>query len=559
MKINNLTAHVIIEELIRLGVDYFCIAPGSRSTPLTYEIALRKELRDIVHYDERGLAFHALGYAKATKKPAVIIITSGSSLANVFPAVIEAHYSQTPLIILSADRPHELIDCGSNQAIDQTKFFHTYTTWHSDLPLCDENLPFSSICSTIDYAYAKAILGPVHLNCHFREPFLEDVKVKDEDEYKSWSKKSTPYSHFSDQNFSSTLDAKLNLPKKGAIILGKDVEESDLLSILDLARNLKYPIFPDILAPKSPLLLDQTVENYEAIIKAQNKLSFDCILQFGHAYLSKALLVRLKATPPAHYHIITKTLKRSDPNHLPSSTYVMTPNSFCKSLLKETPQEDSSWSSFWLKNDKTISTFLNSYFKNSDTLTEPSTLQSTISCSKKDQAFYIASSMPIRDALTFGACPHPIKIFCNRGASGTDGNLATAFGISQGEDKPITIVIGDVAFLYDLNSLALIEEIQHPPTIIVINNLGCGVFSFLPIAERKEIFERYFHAKHSFEFEGAALQFHLDYFRPQTNAELKKLLSEKRSRGALIEVKTQASENFSLHKKIEREIQDALA
>ena len=250
-------------------------------------------------------------------------------------------------------------------------------------------------------------------------------------------------------------------------------------------------------------------------------------------------------------------MRRSDPNHLPSTTHVMSSEDFCSRVSKV--KNPTVWLDYWTKSDHKISKFLNAYFEKSLALTEPSTLKSVFTNAKENDVFYIASSMPIRDALTFGACSAPVRIYCNRGASGTDGNLATAFGISQGADKPITVVIGDVAFLYDLNSLAMVQEIKHPPTIIVINNSGCGVFSFLPIAKKKEIFNRYFHAEHPFEFEGAALQFNLEYFNPQTNAELQKAISSKRSKGALIEVTTTAAENFSLHKTIESEIQNALA
>ncbi|MCH9633085.1 MAG: 2-succinyl-5-enolpyruvyl-6-hydroxy-3-cyclohexene-1-carboxylate synthase [Chlamydiae bacterium] len=557
MKVHNFKAHVIIEELIRLGVDYFCIAPGSRSTPLTYEVAIKKELNDLIHYDERGLAFHALGYAKATNKPAVIVITSGSSLANVFPAVIEAHYSSVPLIILSGDRPHELIDCGSNQAIDQVKFFQKYVEWQSDLPLCDNKLPIASICSTVDFAYSKANLGPVHLNCHFREPFLQDEDVLDEKEYQSWKSKTVPYCNYSKSHLTSKLCTPPDLPEKGAIILGKEVEEDDLLPIIELSKKLEYPIFSDILAAKSPKLTGLTIENYETIIKSNSEISFDCILQFGHAYLSKALLQRLKNSPPLEYHLISKTLRRSDPNHLSSTTHIMSSQDFCGcfSQLKAS----STWIDFWKSSDHKISKFLNSYFENSKSLTEPSTLKTVFANAKENDIFYIASSMPIRDALTFGASPMPIKIFCNRGASGTDGNLATAFGVSQGADKPVTIVIGDVAFLYDLNSLAMIEEIKHPPTIVVINNSGCGVFSFLPISNQKEIFKRYFQAEHPFVFKGAAEQFNLEYSNPQTNEELQEALTNRNSKGSLIEITTMATENFTLHKTIESEVQNALA
>ncbi len=557
MKVNNLSGQIIIEELHRLGVDYFCIAPGSRSTPLTCAVAFRDDLQDFVHYDERGIAFHALGYAKATHKPAVIIITSGSSLANVFPAVIEAHYSRIPLIILSGDRPFELIDCGSNQAIDQVKFYNQYVSWQASIPLCDEKLPIGSICSTLGYAYAKSFEGPVHLNCHLREPFLIDQEVSSE-EYERWKNQTGPQCHFSPIELKYNPKQLPSLPARGAIILGREVEEEDLEPIIELSKKLQYPIFADVLAAQSRALLGKTIENYEAIIKAKKDLKFDCILQFGHTFISKTLLLNLKKTPPKEYFLISSKLRRSDPNHLPSKHICAEVNDFCKATLSQPVEEDLSWLQFWKFSDQKVSTFLTQFFNKHTHLSEPLTLRSVFQNAKENQLFYIALSMPIRYALAYGDCPHPVKIYNNRGASGMDGNLATAFGISQGADAPITIVIGDATFLYDLNSLAMIQEMKHPPTIVVLNNYGCEIFSYLPIAEKKEIYRRYFHAEHSFTFEGAATQFKLSYFLPTTHAELCEVLQQPLGQAKLIEVQSSSSENVSFHKQLDSEIANAL-
>ncbi len=559
MKKTNLYAHVIIEELLRHGVDYFCLAPGSRSTPLVYEVAQQKAVRDFIHYDERGLAFHALGVAKATQKPAVIIITSGSSLANVFPAVIEAYYSQIPLILLSGDRPFELIDSGSNQAIEQANFFHKYALWHADIPLCDDKLPLSSICSTLGYALAKARKGFVHLNCHFREPFLQQDPVYNLEEYQRWEARKTPYCSFPQEIKSPPEHIEFQVSSSSVIILGKEVESKDLLAISQLAQKFNLPIFADILSKGSTKDHPFIIHNYETLLKNHPELKMETVLQFGHTFLSKTLLLHLKKNPPKQYLLISNHLKRSDPNHLASETYSSDISLFCDKLcLSLNPSNDSSFLDLLKNQDRKISNFLNNYFTKNTLLTEPFVLRHVLDSNACNNPLYIASSMPIRDAQFFGDT-HSSFIYCNRGASGTDGNLATAFGISQGRNQPITVVIGDVAFLYDLNSLAQIQEMDHPPTIIVINNAGCGIFSFLPIAEKKEIYKRYFHAEHSFRFEGAALQFKLDYFAPKSTQEFKSAIAEKTNRAKLIEVGTVSSENLQLHKALDQEMTYALA
>lgn len=162
----------LVEQLVALGCDFFCIAPGSRSTPLVMAVASNPKAKSIVAHDERSLGFFALGYAKATQKPVAVIVTSGTAVANLFPAVVEASTDHVPLIILSADRPTELRGLGANQAIDQVKIFGSYTRHFFDL---SPQMPTQFILNQVREAFIKSVHplpGPVQLNCQFREPFL---------------------------------------------------------------------------------------------------------------------------------------------------------------------------------------------------------------------------------------------------------------------------------------------------------------------------------------------------------------------------------------------------
>src|SRR3989338_6966650 len=158
---------MIVEQLINSGCDFFCIAPGSRSTPLVLEVAANPKAKHVIAHDERSLGFFALGYAKATRKPVAIIVTSGTAVANLFPAVIEASLDHVPLIILSADRPVELRNIGANQTIDQVKIFGNYVRYFFDMT------PEGSASQVREAALRSQfpIPGPVQLNCQFREPF----------------------------------------------------------------------------------------------------------------------------------------------------------------------------------------------------------------------------------------------------------------------------------------------------------------------------------------------------------------------------------------------------
>lgn len=165
----------MIGQLFELGCELFCIAPGSRSTPLTVAVANHPKAKSMITHDERSLGFFALGYAKATQKPAAVIVTSGTAVANLFPAVIESSLDHVPLIILSADRPAELRDLGANQTIDQVKLFGGYVRYFFDFPAPTQAISPDFVCSQTRQAYLQAIHplpGPVHLNCQFREPLF---------------------------------------------------------------------------------------------------------------------------------------------------------------------------------------------------------------------------------------------------------------------------------------------------------------------------------------------------------------------------------------------------
>lgn len=555
----NLAAHVIIEELCRQGVEYFCLAPGSRSTPLVYEIAQNKKVTDFVFYDERALAFHALGYGKAKKKPAVIVITSGTALANLYPAVIEAYMTQTPMIILSADRPIELYDCGANQTINQTHFFQSYVKWSLDLALCDEKLPTQFLASTASYAYQKATSGPVHLNCRFREPFLIEQKVEDEKGFLNWQKTTAPHNRFI-----STSDkvepTHLNLSSNGIIILGQETKSQDLVEITKLAQKLQYPIFADILAPSDPILTPFKIHNFDALLKRKEHLpAVESILQFGHTYLSSPLLKATKNWPLKDFIFISPYEKRSDPNHLPSRTYLTEAKIFCQNAsISKDYLPSLKWLKYWIELDQEIKAKKQGFFNEEQELSEPCFFNALANHLKSDNLLYISSSLPIRDAQNGCITKNHPQIFANRGASGIDGNLATAFGISQALDKKIIIVVGDATFLYDLNALGQIKDLKHPPTIYIINNFGCGIFKMLPIANKQEIFDRYFLNPHSYEFQGAAKQFQCDYQCVDTIDQLNVVLQTKWLKPTLIEIQVNAQTSFLVRKKIQEQLDATL-
>lgn len=165
--INTLWAELLVEELVRQGVTSFHISPGSRSAPLALAVAGNPRAQATIHFDERGTAFHALGQAVSTGRPAVLVCTSGTAVANFLPAIVEAAQAHVALIVLTADRPSEMQDTGSNQTIDQTRIFGTYAKWACQLPAPTTDVPPEFILTTVDqavYRCTRSAAGPVHID-----------------------------------------------------------------------------------------------------------------------------------------------------------------------------------------------------------------------------------------------------------------------------------------------------------------------------------------------------------------------------------------------------------
>lgn len=558
-------SHAIVDQLIQHKITHFCLSPGSRSTPLALAIADHPEARHCVHFDERGTGYYALGIAKATGIPAVIITTTGTATANLFPALIEASHSKTPLILLTADRPHELRDCGADQTCDQTKIFGDYVRWYSDLSPPTPHLPERYIATTIAQAIHRATQyhpGPVHLNCPFREPLFTLSPP---------SFKSLPPTHylpstttFAPENLEEWATFFQNTPR-GLLVTGGLPPSQEVMPILELASLMQWPILPDILSQVRTVPPSyEVIRYYDALLKAQtdSQLKPDFILHIGDLLSSKTLSLWLKSLGELPYLHIANHPLRQDPHHLVTHRITGNPAHFFKSLLPLLEQRiRSHWIEAWKLPSETIAQNLEPHFSQLTLLTEAGIAHSLSNALSPHFALFLANSMPIRDANQFFFPKNPIgPIFCNRGVSGIDGNIATAIGVAQGVQKPTCAVLGDLSFLHDLNSLALLRQASEPVIFIVINNHGGALFSFLPIAQRKDILEEFFIASHPYHFQHAAELFQLPYFKPQNVKDWEILAQDLRDNpcSAIIEIETHRAENLRCHQEINQSVQKCL-
>ena len=568
---NRLWAHLIVEELLRCGVDFFCVAPGSRSTPLVAALAANEKARRLIHFDERGTAFAALGHARATQRPAAWITTSGTAVANGLPAVVEAATDGVPMVLLTADRPPELRQTGANQTIDQPDIFGDYVRWRFDLPAPDPGIDPAMVLTTVDqaaYRAGRTPQGPVHLNLMFREPFLSDPE--DEDVLSgpfSWVHGDKPYTSYAATK--PAVDAleiyrlleTLRPVRRGLVVAGRLASRKQGEAVLRLAGTLGWPLLPDV---GSQVRLGADSKNlathYDALLAGDSfALSHapEAVVHVGGRALSKRLEQFLARSRPDPYVVVRENPFRLDPAHRVTHSVEVDVLDFCAALVRaateDPPAMDPSWTAGWREASEEVGRHLDGIL--SGVPNEPFVARVVSKNVPQGHGLVAASSMPVRDLDTYAAADGaPVPIAANRGASGIDGTVATAAGFARGLGRPVTLLIGDLALLHDLNSLAMLRDVHV--IIVALNNDGGGIFSFLPIAGQGEFFEPYFGTPHGVGFEPAARMFGLRYEHPGTTEEFVEAYGSACARGSstLIEVNTDREENVALHRRILEEV-----
>ncbi|MFT4551558.1 MAG: 2-succinyl-5-enolpyruvyl-6-hydroxy-3-cyclohexene-1-carboxylate synthase [Chlamydiales bacterium] len=572
-KLNQLWSELIIEELIRCGVGIFVLSPGSRCSPLTAAVASNSQAKSIMHYDERGAAFFALGYARATMKPAVLICTSGSAVANYFPAVTEASQDNIPLFVLSADRPPELLGCGANQAIKQERIFGEYSRAFFQIPCPDANIAPEFVLTTIDQAYYRSIRGPrgpVHVNCNFREPLepLFDYSMWKETppSLSTWRDRLSPYttyfhpvlkpSHFSLE----FLHSELNRSQKGLIVVGKLDKKEDQQAVRKLASSLCWPVFSDLTSGLrfAKDFLESIPFYDQALLGIEGFPEPDFVLHIGGQSVSKRLAQFLKKLKMGKVVRVVDHPFRIDPDHILTHRIEADISEFCNELLLHCEPRPSEI----LEDLKNLSALIESVLEEEgqESLHEVAVARLIAQNISDGAGLFLASSLSIRHMDMFASCSREIEIAANRGCSGIDGTIASAAGFARALGNPVTLLIGDLACLHDLNSLVLLRNSPFPVTVVVVNNDGGGIFSFLPIAKCENIFEEFFETPHELSFLHAAKMFDLGYLHAKNCDSFAEGYRNAISSGksSVIEVFSECRGNRETHRDLQEKIKEAL-
>ncbi|GAE94022.1 2-succinyl-5-enolpyruvyl-6-hydroxy-3-cyclohexene-1-carboxylic-acid synthase [Gracilibacillus boraciitolerans JCM 21714] len=566
--ISSLTKYVgnFVDQLYQSGVRHIVISPGSRSTPLSLTFAEYNRFQIWVDIDERSAGFFGLGIAKETKEAVVLVCSSGTAAANYFPAIIEAYYSRTPLIVLTADRPHELRDVGAPQAIDQIKLYGNYVNWFHEMALPEEtDHVLQYVRNHADRAVKKStdlVKGPVHLNFPFREPLIPDFSLSD-----IWGGEDSRFlMHYRandtrlDKHTLADIYEKLRSKQKGMIVCGP--HDSPVLAkhILLLAEAWNIPVLADPLS----LLRDirggneTVIESYDSILKSskvRDRLEVDFILRFGAMPVSKSFL-QLVQERNIEQFIVDEEISYRNPSINGGAHYIYgEPIAIADQLTQLPLSFDLNWLAFWQDLNRETKDILRS---DQSLLTEGTAVQGIQSSIPIKSTLFVGNSMPIRDVDTFWfTSDKEVTIVANRGANGIDGILSTALGTAA-TGKHVTLLVGDISFLHSINGLLMTQNYDFNLTIVLINNQGGGIFSFLPQAkEDNSHYELLFGTPQNISMEKVAALYEIEFELVTDWTQYQEALNRSYQNGgvSLIEVQTVRNENVSWHQSKWQEVE----
>jgi 2-succinyl-5-enolpyruvyl-6-hydroxy-3-cyclohexene-1-carboxylate synthase len=516
----SLTAYIaaFVSELLSSGVTDVVVSPGSRSTPMAMVMAEHPVLNVHIHVDERSAAFFALGIAKATNRPVAILCTSGTAAANYFPAIVEARYARIPLIVLTADRPHELREVGAPQAIDQIHLYGSHVKWFVDMSLpekSDEIIRYArTVCARATAIATQAPFGPVHLNFPFREPLIPKLDEQ------MFQLNERPLGYVKVHNGDLTIDQHqlaeiaelLTGKEKGIIVCGNIADNHFAKAVIALAKSLNFPILADPLSQlrSGSHCFENIIESYDTFLRNQDAKAFlkpDVVLRFGAMPISKALTIFLKENVDAEQFVIDGGGGWRDPAALSTEMIYCNETIFCEQLL---PYADRKSSTEYLENWKRINNLTKENMtpvRDITQLSEGRLFYQLADMVPEGATLFVGNSMPIRDLDSFFLNnDKSIKVMANRGANGIDGTVSTALGAAL-YSKSLYLILGDLTFFHDLNGLIAAKLYSIDIHIILVNNNGGGIFSFLPQSDHPKNFERLFGTPLDLDFELAVRMF----------------------------------------------------
>jgi 2-succinyl-5-enolpyruvyl-6-hydroxy-3-cyclohexene-1-carboxylate synthase len=545
----------VVDDLVRFGMEHACVSPGSRSTPIALALWRHPHVDVYVHLDERASAFFALGLAKATGRPVAVTCTSGTAVAELFPAVVEAWMSRTTLVLLTADRPPELRGVGSNQSIDQPGIFGSYVRASIDAPVPGVE-PDGGRWHELVVEAMRASMGPppgpIHLNLPFREPLVpRDVTLP------AAEPSGTEHAIVSapEPEEVEALRGEIASTDRGVILAGS-MRESPA-TLVALSRRSRWPLIAEPTSGhRSPgaLSAGQFLLAHERFRSSHTP---DVVLQFGAAPMSRAGLELVRRAG---------TLLIADQDHLiadPHRKASRTVHAEAAALEAELtsalePRVETRWWHAWLEADTVARVAVDEELDRHDEPTEGRVARDLAASLPDDSTLVVGSSMPVRDLDAYMLPRDGLRVLANRGASGIDGFVSTALGVAASGARTAAYC-GDLTLLHDVGSLLWSARRGHDAVFVVPNNDGGVIFSFLEQSALPE-FEELFTTPHGLDLAYICAAAEAGHTRVERAADLAPTVERARAAGGVhvVEVPIDREENVWRHAEVQAAVEEAL-
>lgn len=569
----------LVAEWCDRGLTDAVLCPGSRNTPITLALSAEPRMRVHVVLDERAAGFLALGFARATGRPAVLTCTSGSAPAHFHPAVLEADLAAVPMLVLTADRPPELQGVLAPQTTIQRDLYGGAVRWYCEPgpPAAGSEPWWADLAHDALGRSCGERPGPVHLNLAFREPLVptgwsvstvhdsrdEPLRspVRSTQDDVAQAATGNPW-QLTDEDLARM--APLISARRGVVVAGdrtaRTGHERD--AVIGFAETLGWPLFADaasgVRVPAEPV-----VAHFDSVLRSGR---FDAsppevVLRLG-ALVTSRNLANWLATSGATQFAFDRYGLCPDPDHVLTRDFPVSPPDALGSLLACRPEPaPGTWSSQWARADAVASDALRAAMapRGTDPVSEPVVARTVLASLAPGAQMLVASSMPVRDLECFAEPRDGVTVYSNRGTNGIDGMISSATGIALGSRAPTVLLCGDLAYLHDIGMLANRATRTAELTIVVIDNDGGGIFHFLDQARELDQvrFETYFGTPHGLDLVAVTAGYGVEVERLRSRAGLAAALAgASRRRGLrVLVVESQRRRNVEVH----RELNDAVA
>jgi 2-succinyl-5-enolpyruvyl-6-hydroxy-3-cyclohexene-1-carboxylate synthase len=568
-------ALVVVDELARGGVTDAVLAPGSRSTALAMALHDDERLRLHVETDERSAAFLAVGLARASGRPAVVVTTSGSAVANLHPGVVEADTGRVPLVVLSADRPPELRHTGANQTIDQLKLFGDAVRHFVEVGVAsdrDGEVAYwrAMVCRLLAEAQGLAgPPGPVHANLAFREPTVplaDDGRappaafthpLDGRERGRPWLATSRAPRVLADEDLAALAD-RLSATARGLVVTGQDTDDPE--DVVGLAAALGWPVIAE---PGSGARCGAAISTAHHLLSHAGFAAAhrpELVLRVGRSGISPAVSRLLADDVPQL--LLDAEGAWADPDRRVAELVVADVGDTCRRLTRQvTGPVDDGWLTSWTDAERRARDILDAALDAHEQPSEPRIARDVVAHLPEGATLVAASSMPIRDLDRHAPPRSGVRVLANRGASGIDGFVSTVLGVALVEPGPVVALAGDLSLLHDANGFLLSPDAEGvDATFVVVDNDGGGIFHFLPQAGFPASFERVFGTPHGRDLADLARLHRLGYRAVERAGDLPAALDEAVEAGGvrLVHLRTDRHANVEVQRELTAAVHRAL-